>query len=167
VSGGCFVPPDVTPVDAGVHLPRGRVRRTVRRWIPAFAGMTILGWVMPLAADPTMAPQPLAYTQLPDAAQEAAAKALMETIRCVVCQGQAIADSDAPLAGDMRAMVRQRIAAGEAPEAIRAWLIQRYGPWVSYTPPVEPVTWPLWAAPVILIGIGGLLARRTLKVRRG
>jgi len=119
-----------------------------------------------LWADPTMAPEPLSYTQLPDPAREAQAQALMQTIRCVVCQGQSIADSDADLAGDMRALVRQRIAAGERPEAIRAWLIQRYGRWVSYAPPVDAVTWPLWAAPIVLIGIGGLLARSVFRRRR-
>ncbi|MBA2936479.1 cytochrome c-type biogenesis protein CcmH [Sphingomonas sp. CGMCC 1.13654] len=113
-----------------------------------------------------MAPEPLSYTQLPDPAQEAAAQALMQTIRCVVCQGQSIADSDADLAGDMRALVRQKIAAGEKPEAIRAWLIQRYGRWVSYRPPVDAVTWPLWAAPILLLAVGGLLARSAFRRRR-
>jgi cytochrome c-type biogenesis protein CcmH len=119
-----------------------------------------------LHADPVMAPEPLSYTQLPDAGQEARAQSLMQTIRCVVCQSQSIADSDADLAGDMRAIIRQRIAAGEAPEAIRAWLIARYGRWVSYRPVVEPVTWPLWAAPLLLVLIGAVLARRTLRRRR-
>jgi len=100
-----------------------------------------------------------AYKQLPDARQEAQAKALMETLRCLVCQGQSIADSDAEMAGDMRALVRQRIEAGEKPEQIRQWLIERYGNWVSYKPPVEPVTWPLWAAPILLVAAGLFLAR--------
>jgi len=60
----------------------------------------------------TVAPAALADTQLADPAQEASARALMETLRCVVCQGQSIADSDATMAGDMRALVRQRIRAG-------------------------------------------------------
>ncbi len=60
----------------------------------------------------------------------------METLRCVVCQGQSIADSDASMAGDMRALVRSRIAAGETPQAIRAWLIERYGDYNSYDPPL-------------------------------
>lgn len=119
-----------------------------------------------LRADPVMAPEPLSYSQLPDPAQEARAQALMQTIRCVVCQGQSIADSDADLAGDMRAIVRQRIAGGEKPEAIRAWLVSRYGRWVSYRPPVEPLTWPLWAAPLVLLLIGGFVARKTLRRRR-
>lgn len=120
-----------------------------------------------LWADPTLAPEPLSYTQLPDPRQEAEAQALMQTIRCVVCQGQSIADSDADLAGDMRALVRQRIAAGEKPEAIRAWLVQRYGRWVSYRPPIDAVTWPLWAAPLLLLVFGGLLARSAFRRRRG
>lgn len=85
----------------------------------------------PALADDTMPPAPWAYRQLPDAAQEAKAKALMETLRCLVCQSQSIADSDASIAGDMRSQVRERIAAGEDPEAIRNWLIARYGDYVS------------------------------------
>ena len=119
-----------------------------------------------LSADPTLAPEPLSYTQLPDPRQEAAAQALMQTIRCVVCQGQSIADSDADLAGDMRALVRQRIAAGEKPEAIRAWLVQRYGRWVSYRPTGDALTWPLWAAPILLLCIGGLMVGAVFKRRR-
>jgi cytochrome c-type biogenesis protein CcmH len=113
----------------------------------------------PAFAQSSLPPSRYAYTQLEDPRQEAEAKALMETLRCLVCQGQSIADSDADMAGDMRALVRERIAAGEKPEAIRAWLVDRYGAWVSYRPPVEPLTWPLWAAPVLLVGLGAWLAR--------
>ena len=73
----------------------------------------------------------------------------MEQLRCLVCQGQSIADSDAELAGDMRDLVRRRIAAGEKPGAIRAWLVQRYGTWISYKPTAEPSAWPLWLAPLV------------------
>jgi len=111
-------------------------------------------------------PDPLSYTQLEDAKLEAQASALMHEIRCVFCQGQSIADSDAEIASDMRAMVRRRIAAGETPEQIRSWLIDRYGAWVAYDPPVEPLTWPLWGAPVVFILIGIWLARGRLKRRR-
>ncbi|HYZ47410.1 MAG TPA: cytochrome c-type biogenesis protein [Sphingomonas sp.] len=113
----------------------------------------------PVLADSALPAAKWANEQLPDASQEGQAKALMLTIRCIVCQGQSIADSDAELAGDMRAMIRTRIAAGEKPEAIRAWLIERYGQWVSYKPEVEPITWPLWAAPLLLLVIGAFLAR--------
>ena len=116
----------------------------------------------PALADSDLPPSRWANEQLPDARQEAQAKALMEELRCLVCQGQSIADSDAELAGDMRAMVRQRIAAGEEPEEVRRWLVQRYGDWVSYRPPVEPVTWPLWAAPVLFLLVGAWLLRKRL-----
>lgn len=111
-------------------------------------------------------PPALADTQLSDPAQEHSAKALMETLRCLVCQGQSIADSDADMAADMRALVRQRIAAGERPVAVRDWLIERYGDYVSYDPPLSGATGPLWLAPIALLVIGGLLARRSLKGRR-
>ncbi len=111
------------------------------------------------------APAALADTQLPDPRQEAQAKALMETLRCVVCQGQSIADSDATMAGDMRALVRGRILKGETPAAIRAWLIDRYGDYISYDPPLGPVTWPLWLAPVALLLVGGWLVRGSFRRR--
>ncbi|MFL6857148.1 MAG: cytochrome c-type biogenesis protein CcmH [Allosphingosinicella sp.] len=121
----------------------------------------------PAYADSSLPPARYAYTQLEDPRQEAQAKALMESLRCLVCQGQSIADSDAEMAGDMRALVRERIKAGEQPEAIRRWLVERYGDWVSYRPPIEPLTWPLWAAPLLLLGAGLFLARGRFRRRRG
>ena len=125
-----------------------------------------LGLAVPAYGDSKLPPAALAYTQLPDATQEARAKALMETLRCVVCQGQSIADSDAEMAGDMRAMVRRRIEAGEKPDEIRTWLIERYGNWVSYDPPLEPVAWPLWGAPILLVALGLYLARSRFRRKR-
>jgi cytochrome c-type biogenesis protein CcmH len=119
----------------------------------------------PAFADSNRPPAALSYSQLPDPAQEAQAKALMETLRCLVCQGQSIADSDADMAGDMRALVRERIAKGERPAAIRSYLVQRYGDYVTYDPPLSWVTAPLWIAPLLLLGVGVLLARRLF--RRG
>ncbi len=116
-------------------------------------------------ADSSMPKAHYADTQLPDPGQEAAAHALMESVRCLVCQGQSIADSDAELAADMRAMIRKRVAAGEQPEAIRSWLIERYGDWVSYKPTLTAATAPLWIAPLLLIGFGLLLARGRFRKR--
>lgn len=116
-------------------------------------------------ADSALPASPLAYTQLPDPAQEAQAKALMETLRCLVCQGQSIADSDADMAGEMRALVRQRIADGEQPAAVRTWLMERYGDYVTYDPPFGWVTAPLWIAPLLLLGLGLMLARRLFRRR--
>ena len=114
----------------------------------------------PVLADSNLPPAYWSDRQLPDARQEAQAQALMEQLRCLVCQGQSIADSDAELAGDMRDLVRRRIAAGEKPSAIRAWLVQRYGSWISYKPTVEPAAWPLWLAPLALLIAGAVLIRR-------
>ena len=120
----------------------------------------------PALADSLLPPARYANVQLPDPSQERRAKALMETIRCLVCQGQSIADSNAEMAGDMRSLIRERIAAGESPDSIRAWLVSRYGEWVSYQPVLEPATWPLWAAPILLL-LGGLwLARGRFRRRR-
>lgn len=109
-------------------------------------------------ADSRMGAAPLANVQLIDVRQEQQARALMETIRCLVCQGQSIADSDAEMAGDMRSLIRERIQKGERPEAIRSWLIQRYGDWVTYEPPLSVTTIFLWGLPVLLLMLGGGLA---------
>lgn len=128
--------------------------------------MSLVLVATPALADSDLPPARYANEQLPDPRQEAAAKALMEELRCLVCQGQSIADSDAEMAGDMRALVRQRIAAGEKPGEVRNWLVQRYGDWVSYRPPVEPLTWPLWAAPILMIAAGAYLLRHRFRRRR-
>ena len=161
--------------------------QSVRRCVPAKAGtqsgaatgsrpspghllrlaLSLLFLPAPAFAQSGLPPARYAYTQLEDPAKEARAKALMETLRCLVCQGQSIADSDAEMAGDMRALVRERIAEGQEPEQIRAWLVERYGQWVSYKPNVEPLTWPLWAAPLLLLAGGAWLARGRFRRRRG
>jgi len=121
---------------------------------------------VPLAAQDTMPPAPYAYNQLDDPKLEAEAAALMHTLRCLKCQSQSIADSDAPMAGDMRHQVRSRILAGESPDQIRAWLIARYGDYVSYEPEVSSTTWPLFAVPVVVILlVAGVLLRRLGKRR--
>lgn len=133
--------------------------------------MRCLAFLLALVAVPALgqsnqAAAPMANVQLPDPAKERDAKALMETLRCVVCQGQSIADSDAEMAGDMRSLVRERIAKGETPDRVRDWLIERYGDYVSYDPPLSGATAPLWIAPLALLVIGALVAVRSFKRRR-
>ena len=125
--------------------------------------VVLLLLAQPLHADSNLPPAYWANRQLPDPKQEAKAQALMDELRCLVCQGQSIADSDAELAGDMRDLVRRRIAAGEQPAAIRSWLVQRYGSWISYRPTAEPAAWPLWLAPIALVIAGAFLMRRRIK----
>lgn len=128
----------------------------------------LLVLILALATQPLLAQQdresaPLAYTQLEDPAKEAAALELMETLRCLTCQSQSIADSDAPMAGDMRHQVRSRIEAGESPDEIRAWLIERYGDYVTYSPEVSTKTWPLFAVPALFILLAMFVLARRLR----
>ena len=107
-----------------------------------------------------------AEVSLADPAREQQALDLMDTIRCIVCQGQPISGSDAPMAGDMRRIIRERIAAGDDPDAVRAWLVSRYGDWVSFKPQVRPATLPLWLLPLAALGIGLWLVMRRLRLRK-
>ncbi len=94
---------------------------------------------------------PLANEQLADPRMEARATELMETLRCIQCQGQSIADSDAPIAAAMRAEVRQRIDKGENAGSIRALMIARYGEWVSFEPQAGGGGLFLWLAPLLIL----------------
>jgi cytochrome c-type biogenesis protein CcmH len=132
-----------------------------------FAILFALLIAQPLLADSNLPPAYWADRQLPDAKQEAKAQALMDELRCLVCQAQSIADSDAELAGDMRDLVRRRIAAGEKPDDVRAWLVQRYGSWISYRPTAEPAAWPLWLLPLALLVVGAFLVRRRIRLKAG
>ncbi len=126
----------------------------MRGLLAILAALAVLA-PLPLGAQDTMPPAPYAYQQLQDPEQEAAARELMHTLRCIKCQSQSIADSDAPMAGDMRHQVRSRILAGEEPEEVRAWLVDRYGDYISYAPTVSTTTWPLFVIPVLLLAICG------------
>ncbi|MDP1912971.1 cytochrome c-type biogenesis protein [Brevundimonas sp.] len=119
-----------------------------------------------LTAPPVAAqePPPAPDRPLADVAQEARAKALFADIRCVVCQHEAIADSPAGIAADMRRLVREEIAAGRSDEQVRTDLVRRYGDFVLFTPPLRAGTWLLWFGPLaaLLAAGAGLLfvARR-------
>lgn len=127
--------------------------------------LVALAFASPVFAQEEQSTAPYAYRQLDDPAQETKAQDLMETLRCLQCQGQSIADSDAPIAGSMRSLVRERIKAGETPEQIRAWLIERYGDYVSYAPQLTGLTWPLFAVPGVLLLIAFLLLRRRFSAK--
>jgi len=101
--------------------------------------------------------------QLADPAKEAEARAIMKDLRCLVCQNQSIEDSNADLARDLRAIVREHVAAGEDAGQIKAYLVARYGDWILLKPPLEGATLMLWIAPVLLLGIGGVLAWRAMQ----
>lgn len=103
---------------------------------------------------------------LEDPAQETQARALMREIRCLVCPGESIADSNAELAVDLRALVRSRMAAGESPDQIKTWLLERYGDAILLRPPLHGGTLLLWGAPLLFLLIGALAARRLFAASR-
>lgn len=119
--------------------------RLLQRLLCALAAVTIA--LPALAQEPPPAPD----RPLPDAAQEGRAQALFDRIRCVVCQHEAIADSPAVIAADMRQLVRDQIAAGRSDAEIRKDLVRRYGDFVLFQPPVRFGTWLLWFGPATLL----------------
>ncbi len=92
--------------------------------------------------------------QLADPALEARAREISRDIRCVVCQSENIDDSNAPLAHDLRVLVRERLSAGDSDEAVRDYLVHRYGDYVLLKPRVKGNTLALWLAPLIAALIG-------------
>ncbi|MEE9433503.1 MAG: cytochrome c-type biogenesis protein [Sphingorhabdus sp.] len=131
------------------------------RWLLLFA------FLLPVAglAQAPAVNQEYADRQLADPAQEKAASDLMFELRCVQCQGQSIADSDAPIAAAMRHEVRARIQAGATPDQIRGFFISRYGDYISFEPPTRGGALLLWLAPLLILAIAALIASRLF--RRG
>lgn len=101
----------------------------------------------------------------PDPLVEARLKAISHELRCLVCQNQTIADSNAPLAVDLRQQTRTMIAAGKSDDEIRAYMVERYGDFVLYKPPLNAATAVLWVAPGLLI-VGGFAALFVMLRRR-
>ncbi|MCY3855719.1 MAG: cytochrome c-type biogenesis protein CcmH [Rhodospirillales bacterium] len=91
-------------------------------------------------------------------------RALAAELRCVVCQNQSLLDSDADLAKDMRALIQERVAAGDTDEVIVDFLVERYGDFILLQPPFKPATWFLWLGPLAFLLLALALART--RVRR-
>lgn len=108
----------------------------------------------------------LLETPLADPAQEAAAQALFHELKCVVCEGQALADSNADFAADMRAQVRRMLESGQSPADIRQYFSSRYGDQVLMTPPMAARTYLLWFGPLLVLLAGGLILWRNVKEHR-
>jgi cytochrome c-type biogenesis protein CcmH len=117
--------------------------------------MKRLIFLLLLLAGPAMAA--LAPGTFSDPAMEARARNLQRQLRCLVCQGESIDESQAPLAGELRQLVRQQMAEGRSDQQIKDYLAARYGNFILMKPPVETDTYFLWAAPfLVLIGAGGV-----------
>lgn len=91
---------------------------------------------------------------LKDPAQEARARAISQELRCLVCQNESIDDSEAPLARDLRRIVRERIAAGDSDEEVLDYVVARYGDFVLLRPRLSPMTWLLWFGPFLAVIAG-------------
>jgi cytochrome c-type biogenesis protein CcmH len=126
----------------------------MRRWLIALlVTCTPLAW----AVDAT--------PPFPDPAQQARYERLVRDLRCLVCQNESVADSNAMLAADLRREVRDLMIAGKSDDEIRAFMTERYGDFVLYRPPLVPRTWLLWAAPALFLA-GGLFAVFRIVSRR-
>ncbi len=106
-----------------------------------------------LQAAPALAVRP--DEQLADPKLEARARSISAELRCVVCQNQTIDDSDAPLAHDLRVILRERLSAGDTDRQAKAFLVQRYGDFVLLRPPLKPATLLLWYGPAAMALVGG------------
>ncbi len=105
--------------------------------------------------------------QLKDPALEGRARTVSAQLRCVVCQNQSIDDSDAPLAHDLRVIVRERITAGDSDAQAIQYLVDRYGHYVLLKPPFERATWLLWLGPALVLVAGGAAIALFLRRRAG
>ncbi len=105
-----------------------------------------------------------------DAAEEARFHVLTSSLRCVMCQNESLADSDAPIAHDLRREILELMRDGKTDAQIRDFLVARYGEFVLYQPRIEPATWLLWFGPLVLLASGGatvawIVRRRAIRAR--
>ncbi|MEY4708117.1 MAG: cytochrome c-type biosis protein CcmH [Pseudomonadota bacterium] len=129
----------------------------------------LLVMLMTLAAIPAAAQAPAAPEtasvglSFSDPAMETRARNLQRQLRCLVCQGESIDESNSPLAGDLRRLVREQMVAGKTDAEIQDFLVARYGDFILMKPPVQPNTWLLWLAPFLVLGGAGAVAWVTVK----
>jgi cytochrome c-type biogenesis protein CcmH len=111
-----------------------------------------------------VAPPPSAVGEtFSDPALEARARHLQRQLRCLVCQGESIDESNSTFAADLRRLVREQIAAGKSDQEVQDFLLARYGDFILLKPPVRPYTWLLWLAPFLVLAGAGGVAWRTVK----
>ncbi|HZZ31135.1 MAG TPA: cytochrome c-type biogenesis protein [Phenylobacterium sp.] len=127
--------------------------------------LTLIAAVALALAGPALAVTP--DEQLRDPALEARARALSQELRCLVCQNQSIDDSAAPLAHDLRVILRERIAAGDSDKQAVDYLVARYGDFVLLNPPFQPDTWALWLGPLAVLLLCGAGAAVYMRGRAG
>lgn len=124
-----------------------------RALLAAIAAVACIG----AASDPS--------ERLPDPAQEARAREIFREVRCLVCQNESIDDSEADLARDLRAVVREQVRAGRSEAEVKRFLTDRYGEFVLLTPSFSPANIALWGGPLLVVLLAGLLLLARLRNR--
>lgn len=119
--------------------------------------LLLFAFVVPAQAAEVLSPDPVVEARLAEVGSK---------LRCLVCQNQTIADSNADLAVDLRREIREQIAAGETDQQIIDYMVARYGDFVLYRPPFKTTTVLLWFGPALLLLLGVLVLRRALRARR-
>ena len=132
-------------------------------WLAAAGVAPALSPVAPARAQVAQDPRPLAFR---DAAEEARFRALVGRLRCVMCQNQSLADSDAMIAHDLRREILRKMREGLTDAQIEAFLVARYSEFVLYRPSVEPRNWLLWFGPGLLVLLGGVVVWRIVRGQR-
>ncbi len=145
------------------ELERGAAQRRYLRAAGWRKGMALLGLTALLA----LACAAVSAAAPGGAELEARVERLSAQLRCLVCDNQTIADSNAQLARDLKGVVREQLAAGRGEDEVIAFLVQRYGDFVLYKPPLRASTWPLWFGPFILLGGGLFWLWRTVLRQQG
>lgn len=128
--------------------------RSSQRWLLTLVCCAPLAW----AQGPT--------ASVPETALDDRTLALAAQLRCVVCQNESIADSQAPLAADLREQIRRQLREGRSDEEIRRYMTDRYGDFVLYEPPLSERTWLLWFGPGLMLAIGAMALVHVLRARR-
>jgi cytochrome c-type biogenesis protein CcmH len=120
-------------------------------------------------ASRAQAPHTTTIESFADPALEARARNLQRQLRCLVCQGESVDDSNSEFSADVRHLVRQQMTAGKSDRQILDFLVARYGDFILMKPPLQPDTWLLWLAPFLVLAVGGTVAWVTVKkaARRG
>ena len=151
-------------------LARRRFHRSFenlsRRLLPGLFRTALAGLLLGMALAGAARAQVHAAATLPPVLEQRADK-LAHGLRCLVCQNQTLAESNAPLAQDMRKLIRDQLAAGRSDAQIMRFFEDRYGDFVRYDPPFKPITWLLWLGPFALLALGFFVLLRTLKRRAG
>ncbi|MEY4654151.1 MAG: hypothetical protein RI884_2732 [Pseudomonadota bacterium] len=142
-----------------------RLRRTLR-WATALAAIMALAMAVLMALSPARARAGEAAPTAADPALEARVMAIAEELRCVVCQNETLAASQADLARDLRAQIRLQLQQGQTRDEIMTFMVARYGAFVLYRPPLQASTLLLWVGPFLLLGVAATWLVRSARQRR-